>query len=245
VGICFLGTPHHGADLAKWGSILTDIVNIGKPANRNVVKLLKRDSEILADLQDAFHNLLEKSKEERTKIEITCFYESLPVFRSCVVPKESAIISGELNYPVHGNHIVSGAGLRFGSLANISKDMTRFSGLEDKGYQDILREIRRLAGAIGSERIASISTTQELARAELGLSSDIGANYEVRLLFRPTDMLAHLFCSWLSSSLPLMMPLSTPGFGSMNLNACPILGSTSLSRSWLGVEIPVVRVYFG
>ena len=108
VGICFLGTPHHGADLARWGAILTDIVNIGKPANRNIVKLLKRDSEILADVQDAFHNLLEKRKEERAKIGVICFYELLPVLRSCIVPKESAIMSGELNYPIHGNHMVGG-----------------------------------------------------------------------------------------------------------------------------------------
>ena len=92
-----IGTPHHGADLATWGAILADIVNIIKPANRNVVKLLKRGSEILVDVQDAFHNVLEKRKEEQAKIEITCFYELLPVVRSCVVPKESAIMGGSLN----------------------------------------------------------------------------------------------------------------------------------------------------
>lgn len=137
IGICFLGTPHRGADLATWGAILTDIASVAKPANRKVVKLLERGSEMLAEIQDSFHNVLEKRKEERAKIEIVCFYELLPVIRSCVVPKESAIISGELNYPIHNNH----------------RDMTKFSKQGDKGYQDILREIRRLARAFESERI--------------------------------------------------------------------------------------------
>lgn len=102
IGICFLGTPHHGVDLDTWGAILTDIVIIAKPANRNVVKLLKRGSEILVDVQDAFHNVLEKRKEEKAKIEITCFCELLPVVSSCVVPKESVGLLFEiLNIFIH------------------------------------------------------------------------------------------------------------------------------------------------
>jgi hypothetical protein len=116
--------------------------------------LLKRGSEILVDVQDAFHNVLEKRKEEQAKIEITCFYELLPVVRSCVVPKESATMSGELNYPIRANHIVSRFCLRrFKSSADTSEDMTKFSKLEDRGYQDILREIRRLSSTVGSRGI--------------------------------------------------------------------------------------------
>lgn len=106
------------------------------------------------DVQDAFHNVLEKRKEEQAKIEITCFYELLPVVRSCVVPKESATMSGELNYPIRANHIVSRFCLRrFKSSADTSEDMTKFSKLEDRGYQDILREIRRLSSTVGSRGI--------------------------------------------------------------------------------------------
>lgn len=108
------------------------------------------------EVQDAFHNVLEKRKEEEMKIEITCFYELLPVVRSCVVPKESAIMNGELNCPIRANHIVSRLCLRkFRSSANALEDMTKFSNQEDKGYQDILREIRRLASAASSGSIDS------------------------------------------------------------------------------------------
>ncbi|KAK2686835.1 hypothetical protein QWA68_014728 [Fusarium oxysporum] len=133
-GIVFLGTPHHGSDLARWGSILTDLVNLTKPANSSIVKLLHRDSEMLAEVNEDFHNVVEKRKEEGNRIALICFYETMPLATSIaaptlVVPKDSAVISGELQFPIHKNH----------------KDMTKWPKREDKGYQDILREIRMIA----------------------------------------------------------------------------------------------------
>jgi hypothetical protein len=108
------------------------------------------------DVQYAFHNALEKRKEEKAKIEIACFYKLLPMVRSCVVPKESATMRRELNYLIRANHIVSRLYLRrFRSSTNILKDMAKFSKPEGKGYQDILRKIRRLIAAVGSRGIGS------------------------------------------------------------------------------------------
>lgn len=61
---------------------------------------------MLGEVQDGFHNLLEKRKEEGAKIGIVCFYETLPLVRFLVVPKESAVISGELDFPLRANHTV-------------------------------------------------------------------------------------------------------------------------------------------
>lgn len=62
---------------------------------------------MLGEVQDGFHNLLEKRKEEGAKIGIVCFYETLPLVRFLVVPKESAVISGELDFPLRANHTVN------------------------------------------------------------------------------------------------------------------------------------------
>jgi len=148
VGICFLGTPHHGADLAKWGRILTDIVSIAKPANSALVRLLERGSEVLRDVQGGFHNLLETRKDEGSKIGITCFYETLPTSPftgALVVPTESAIISGELNYPIRANHVVGKMEWTFMYYAKKFQNMTKFSNRKALGYEDVIEEIRRLA----------------------------------------------------------------------------------------------------
>ncbi|ORY15267.1 hypothetical protein BCR34DRAFT_585166 [Clohesyomyces aquaticus] len=128
-GIVFLGTPHHGADLAKWGSFLSNIANLAKPVNKDVIKALRRQSETLAGVQDAFHNLVERRKDEGSKVRLICFYETMPVYNTIIVSKDSAVIPGEPHFPIRKNH----------------KDMAKYQKKDDKGYQDILREIRMIA----------------------------------------------------------------------------------------------------
>ena len=102
-----MGTPHHGSDHANWGSTLAGVVQLVKPVNKSPLTLLQRGSERLAAVQDSFHNLLEKRKEEGSPIGLVCFYEQLPYLTSFIVRKESAIIAGELSYPIRANHMVS------------------------------------------------------------------------------------------------------------------------------------------
>ena len=106
IAICFLGTPHHGSDLASFGAILTDVINIIKPANRNIVKVLKGDSEMLAEVQDRFFNMLEIRKKEKADIQIVCFYEMIMVYTRMIVPSTSAIIRPYPNYGIRANHMV-------------------------------------------------------------------------------------------------------------------------------------------
>lgn len=107
-GIVFLGTPHHGSDLAALGSILAKIVSSVQSTNKQVVDILKRDSEVLAGVNEDFHNFLESRKEQNDRIHIVCFYEQLPLLfmKDLVVPKDSAILIGEHNFPIHKNHKV-------------------------------------------------------------------------------------------------------------------------------------------
>lgn len=79
-GIMFMGTPHHGSDKAKLGSILTRLSSIVRPTNRPLVGVLDPGSEILASLQQQFYILLENyAKNYRKDLKIFCFFEELAV----------------------------------------------------------------------------------------------------------------------------------------------------------------------
>lgn len=79
-GIIFLGTPHHGADLARWAEKLARWIGLIKETNTEIVQVLKADSEVLARIQGSFHTMIRaRNKEGLPPIEITCFFEELPL----------------------------------------------------------------------------------------------------------------------------------------------------------------------
>jgi hypothetical protein len=73
--IAFLGTPHHGSDLAAWAKYGAKIAKIAKHANLDIISVLKPGSEMLARVQKDFHSILRLRKDEGTEIAITCFFE--------------------------------------------------------------------------------------------------------------------------------------------------------------------------
>ena len=80
VGICFLGTPHHGSGLANWAAALAVALNVLKEMNAEILAVLKRDSEVLERIQGSFHGMLaSRGKQGLRSIEITCFYEEMPI----------------------------------------------------------------------------------------------------------------------------------------------------------------------
>ncbi|KAJ5759453.1 hypothetical protein N7520_006609 [Penicillium odoratum] len=127
-GICFLGTPHCGTSLATWGERAARVLNVFKPVNHQIVSLLDPRSEALYEMRRAFHNVLEKRKEEGSRIKVVCFYETKPLFRSCVVSEQSATIDGEPSFPIFSNHM----------------GMAKFSNRRDDGYKSIVREITHM-----------------------------------------------------------------------------------------------------
>jgi protein SERAC1 len=82
----FLGTPHRGAGLARWAEMLAKSIGLVKQTNPNILAVLKRDSEVLARIQDSFHTMIRAQNMEGLQpIEITCFYEELPLIGVGVV----------------------------------------------------------------------------------------------------------------------------------------------------------------
>lgn len=128
-GIVFLGTPHHGSSLAKWGEMLSRSVGMMKHTNTEIVRLLTRDSEVLARIQDCFHTLImARNKEGTNNIEITCFYEELPMKRiGVVVPKHSATLPGYISIGIHSDHA----------------QMTKFGSRTEPGFVAVCGELKR------------------------------------------------------------------------------------------------------
>ncbi|KAF7519720.1 hypothetical protein PCG10_009763, partial [Penicillium crustosum] len=128
-GIIFLGTPHHGSGLARWAEALSRSIGLVKKTNSKIVGVLKRDSEVLARIQDGFHTMVKaRSAHSLPPIEITCFYEEMPLPGiGLVVPQDSAILPGYIPIGIHGNHM----------------DMTKFAGSTDPGLLAVCGEMRR------------------------------------------------------------------------------------------------------
>jgi hypothetical protein len=78
--IAFMGTPHAGSDIEKWGSILSSIPSIVRKTNKDIVRVLNPGSQMLATLQQEFFTMLDARQKIRAKpIKIFCFYEELGV----------------------------------------------------------------------------------------------------------------------------------------------------------------------
>ncbi|SLM34046.1 Ankyrin repeat-containing domain, partial [Lasallia pustulata] len=130
IGIVFLGTLHHGADLAAWAKFVSTIAKTIKHVNSDIVSVLKPGSEMLAKVQDGFHGLLRLRRNEESEIAVTCFFEELPLpLVGKVVEMESAILPGYASYGIHANHM----------------DMTKFDNKDNAGYESVLGELRRWA----------------------------------------------------------------------------------------------------
>ena len=76
----FLGTPHHGSALAQLARRPTRVVGLLKQINPEILAVLESDSEVLARIQHSFHTMIRSRKDNNLRaIEITCFYEELPL----------------------------------------------------------------------------------------------------------------------------------------------------------------------
>ena len=78
--IAFIGTPHQGSDLAKLGVLLGQGAGLLIKTNKDIVKILKPDSEVLARVSNDFHSMLSVRAEQTNKpLRIASFYEELPI----------------------------------------------------------------------------------------------------------------------------------------------------------------------
>lgn len=85
-----------------------------KQTNSKIVQVLRQDSEVLARIQDSFHTMvMARSKEGLPPIEITCFYEELPLLGVGVVGQAKPLSL------LNTNSSKIGRAKRFGNSARI------------------------------------------------------------------------------------------------------------------------------
>ncbi|CAH0019112.1 unnamed protein product [Clonostachys rhizophaga] len=132
--IAFMGTPHHGSELAIWADRLLKSVNIVQKRNTDIIGVLNANSEVLQRIQEGFFaTIWGKEEGVSRQIQITCFHEELPTsikgFSKIVVSKESASLPGSIRIGIHRDHT----------------QMTKFSDREDPGFKATCGELRRWA----------------------------------------------------------------------------------------------------
>jgi hypothetical protein len=76
-----MGTPHSGSSLAPAADRLAAFLDLNpaKKVNRDLLLILKRDSNELRNILDSFQSLLENRAKEWGRLRIYCFAEEMPV----------------------------------------------------------------------------------------------------------------------------------------------------------------------
>lgn len=115
--------------MASWAKIPISALGVIKSVNGRLLKALGPDQELLESIQDDFLRLLRQMTVSESPIEITCFFEELPMpVIGKIVSRESANMGSEYNaISIHANH----------------REMVRFRTSEDRGFIQVLGLLKK------------------------------------------------------------------------------------------------------
>jgi hypothetical protein len=147
-GIVFIATPHSGSALADMARLPMRVYGLVRPVNSNLVSVLETQSEVLERIQSDFLALVRSRASLGTPLNITCFYEWLPLSKmGVVVPKESAILPGYNSGSIHADH----------------GDIARYETAVDPGFDAVVSVLKRLIDSnVGKEYILREAKTRFL-----------------------------------------------------------------------------------
>ncbi|EXA30507.1 hypothetical protein FOVG_18111 [Fusarium oxysporum f. sp. pisi HDV247] len=150
-GVLFMGTPHKGSWIAGWSKIPASCLGVVKSTNKNILTVLKTDDQLLEAIQRDFLGMLRQMGEEQQRIQITCFFEELPlVGAGLVVTKDSATFEGYTPLSIHANH----------------SNMVKFSSDQDTGFKRVAGELMRWTSQLRIQR-------QELGQKDLSFMESL------------------------------------------------------------------------
>ena len=149
-GVIFLGTPHHGSDIASLGKTAAEMSRIFiQNPNVQVLRALENDSEILERISRTFGQVLYSGQ-----LNVHSFQEELETKGVKVVTSSSSTIGyfHEVRSTLHANH----------------RDMAKFSSHDDSNFQRVSWVIRQWVEDIEqSEEVAGPSSNVDLAPNDL------------------------------------------------------------------------------
>jgi hypothetical protein len=156
-GIAFLGTPHAGGNFAEFAIAVANIIGVTvvKKPNKRLLRVLRKNSEALANIRDEFHTMVQRRGQEQRNdlqnrpnlIKLHVFVEENPVAflgrvslyctilnvssgaltaKQRVVDPASARISGYNSDTIPANHT----------------EMTKFRERSDPGYKRVQARLR-------------------------------------------------------------------------------------------------------
>ncbi|RMZ87644.1 hypothetical protein DV736_g5126, partial [Chaetothyriales sp. CBS 134916] len=103
-GIIFMGTPHRGAWMADWAKIPGLAIGLVKTINKSLLDILETNNQLLESIQVDFWRMIRKLQNDGRTLEVTCFFEELPLNKfGKVVSKESATLEGYNAFSIYAN----------------------------------------------------------------------------------------------------------------------------------------------
>ncbi|KAH6970345.1 hypothetical protein BKA56DRAFT_661160 [Ilyonectria sp. MPI-CAGE-AT-0026] len=143
-GIVFMGTPHKGSWMADWAKMPASALGLVKSTNKSLLTILETNDQLLESIQARFLALIREQREAGRQLEVTCFFEELPLpVVGKVVSKESATFEGYDPITIHANH----------------GGMVKFSSAEENGFRRLVGELTVWESEIGR----SISAPEAVA----------------------------------------------------------------------------------
>ncbi|KAH7215365.1 Alpha/Beta hydrolase protein [Fusarium oxysporum] len=155
-GIVFLGTPHRGSWMADWARIPASALGIVKSINKSLLKILETDDKYLQSVQDRFWSMVREQQKAGRDLEVTCFFEELPLSGvGKVVSKDSATLESYNAISIHANH----------------SNMAKFSSVDDNGFKRLLGELIRWESQIRNSTVRKSRRPKEEAPITKSASS--------------------------------------------------------------------------
>ncbi|KAK6533609.1 hypothetical protein TWF694_002546 [Orbilia ellipsospora] len=154
-GILFMGTPHMGSDIVRWGSLARKLLCFfpGVKLDSNMLPMLGQNSETLQNINTLFGGIA-------SSFEIVYFYEELETLlptgqHEIIVPYASAIVDSPNTEKigVHGTH----------------QSMVKYRDESSPGYSDVAGILRQMVdtavtfapGRWEAERRSAVAATDE------------------------------------------------------------------------------------